>query len=292
MNILRNFCRSLYYEFNTPDTCVEGPQKILPEEIFLKNIFPLLNCFEVAHNISLVSKKWHKLSDDGDLLKFLIYKDIVFKPCDWQNLGLKLDDFQNLEAWDTFPDDIGNILKGLVKSKKAISRIIWMPQGITIGNFGQLFKNKIIREDDDLITYFNREDYYRIDPSIITKFGEIPNQESGFVLMLFEPKSNARFEWISGNILELKTNGISRKPTILETIVCICAFFFKTRKYAYNTLSNNSCQFNEKPICVRIKRYNRFYLEGIFVHFEPEKNKASGQSKNKILRTRSGRRGL
>lgn len=259
-NEVRNFCWSLYYELNAPDTFEEGPQKKIPDDIFLNHIFPLLNCCEVVHKISLVNKKWNKLSDDAALLKYLIYKDIVFKPSDWQkHLGLILDESENQKAWDALPITIGKILKSspLIKHK-----IVWIPKDTTINNFGELFKKALK----------TRTDYYLMNPNIRKELGDVPLEESGFVVMQLQPKRYARFEWVCGNCFDLKMSyNKYRKPTILESIVCISAVNFKTPRDEFWHIYNNHCQVNGAQVTVSLKLFNEgCYLEGISVEYDSE----------------------
>ncbi len=275
---VRNFCWSLYYELNPPDTFVEGPQKNLPDDIFLKHIFPLLNCCEVVHNISLVNRKWKKLSDDEELLKYLIYKDIVFKPSDWQkHLGLDLGFAENQKAWNALPTSIGKILKS---SPHVKLKIVWMPKDTSINNFGQLLK-KAIRKTDD---------YYLMNQNIRKELGDVPLKESGFVVMQLQSKPYEPYEWVCGDVFDLKMSyNQYRKPTILESIVCISAVYFKTRSDQFSYIYNNHCQVNGVQIRVSLKILNEgYYLEGISVELDSEIVKTS----KKAYSSSRGRPGL
>ncbi len=252
---VRNFCMFLYYKINDPENFEEGPQKIVPDDIFLKHIFPLLNCCEVAHNISLVNKKWNVLSDNAELLKYLVYKDIVFKPSDWQkHLGLNLRDAKNQKAWDALPITIGKILKSSPTIKHII---VWMPKCTTINNFGELFK-KATRKATD---------YYLMEPNIRKELGDVPLEESAFVVMQLRQK---RYGWVCGDSFDLKmSDNKFRKPTILESIVCISSVYLKNRRGDFRCIFNNHCQVNGVQVTVSLRRFSQGYLEGISVHYGP-----------------------
>ena len=74
----------------------------LPEEILLK-IFQNLNLQDIFQNIALVNKKFHKISQDSELLKSLALEDIdkyVFE--DFAKILQKASKLEKLQLTDCF----------------------------------------------------------------------------------------------------------------------------------------------------------------------------------------------
>ncbi len=254
MNVYRGLkilYNDIYYNLQNPESLKEGPLKTIPNDVLLLILSQL--GFEKILKLSLVNKNWKIVSDDPALLKYVIYKDKLFNPYKFKlHLGHDLGLSENQKAWESLPNNIGEIFKGpsLFSNKKIgeTHLFAWIPKNANINNIGKLFQGKF--DDPD--------DYHNINPGILKDFGNHSMQESAWIAIKIMPRpKRTPYQRCCGEVLDIKLCQY-RKPKIVEAILCLSFIYFKAKKNfktrnARFSILDTYCQenFNGQPIRVR-----------------------------------------
>ncbi len=231
MNVYRNIKNiysDVYYHFQNPESLQEGSLKSVPNDV-LKHIFSFLS-FEKILKISKINKNWKIVSDDPALLKYVIYRDKLMNPDKFKfHLGYNLGINENKKAWDSLPDNIGEIFKGRIEfQNKKIGEthlFAWIPKNANINNIGKLLKGK----------FTDQNDYHFIGPTILDQFGDEPIKDSSWIAIKIiprRPKATHHYRHC-GQVLDIQF-GNYRKPKIVEAIICLSFLYFsRSKKYHF-----------------------------------------------------------
>lgn len=222
------------------------------DEIFI-NILSYLNLAQI-NNLSLVNKKWKRLTRDPNLLKIAIYREIAFGMDKWvQNFGekmmndiIKLDGNQDASSppLDEFMNDCRKF-EQVFPGERASDHLslVWLPQEFTTNKIGELIKN-----------YFpeNKDGYEKH----ITRLGDVPPR-SGWVIAtkgIFPGSKGKSYEEQMELLDQLAEKGLAdyRPPMEAEAAGCILAQYLEERKN--KTAMSSSYGEDEKwaKICERL----------------------------------------
>jgi len=218
---------------------------LLPNDV-LKIIFDELTLEKVV-SCSVVCKIWKRLVKT--CLKTKIFQEYACSPMLWNEIFGKgaVTHEEILKAYRLLPDNIVKILKSpceIFPGKKIIEThmLVWIPDTIkgkllTLKSFGELIKQKEEFSKNPL-------GYRRIWSSIVLQKGG-KSFNSGWVLMTTEiiPETlNKSYEAQSTLVKSLK--GCYEVPKIAEVVVCIVAYYFKTktRLFSDGQLNYVRCQ--------------------------------------------------
>ena len=203
---------------------------LLPFDV-LKIIFDSLTLEKVV-SCSVVSKLWKQLVKT--CLKDKIFQEYACSPMLWNEIFGRgsVTHEEILKAYRLLPDNIVEILKSpceIFAGKRIIEThmLVWIPDAIegkllTLRSFGELIKQKEEFSKNPL-------GYRRIWSSIILQKGGKPFK-SGWVLMTTDviPETlNKSYEAQSFIVKSLK--GYYDVPKIAEAVVCVVAYYFKTK---------------------------------------------------------------
>ena len=243
-------------------------------EDILKEILTNLDFKVILSTVSLVDKKWNKISDDPFFLKSVIYKN-AFNPEDWgdhfgnETLGAN----DGPLAFEKLPNTIVELYKSdckIFNGQKVCDThlLFWIPENLSIEKYGKLLKHK-----------FNKLDkgYHFLYPKILEEHGRALTKNSGWVMMVNKPIPQNGIKTLSMHcemLNDLNRETIKRYsiPTALEAILCISLKFFYTEEkifyecYTRCQESLNSMVFGNKQIIVGFTKL------GICVTFDYYRN--------------------
>lgn len=202
----------------------------IPQDLLLE-IFSHLN-FNEIEMFGQINKAANALANSPAVLKNRIYHEQAFTPEDWGfYFGKSLKVNEAKVAFQSLPSNIGQIFKSPcpVFPKKLwweTHVIVWIPEGLTLNNFGELLKQKFPR---------NAKGYYRIFDEIVSRYGDMPVEKSGWITMtkFGVPGSLGKsFDHQKLLVKKLKSRDLEsyEVPKTLEVIACFSAQFFKFKK--------------------------------------------------------------
>lgn len=202
------------------------------DEIFI-NILSYLNLAQI-NNLSLVNKKWKRLTRDPNLLKIAIYREIAFGMDKWvQNFGEgmmnnEIEEDGNIDVSslpvDEFISDCRKF-KEIFPTERTLNYLfpLWLPQKFTKNRIGILLKN-----------YFPQNvDGYRSDNALLS--GDVPNARSGWVIAtkIILPGSRDKSYKKQMKMLDkFAKKGLTgyQHPRQTEALGCILAYYLEERE--------------------------------------------------------------
>ena len=197
-------------------------------DILIYNLFTQLNLKECTR-LGSINIRLKSITNEPELLKRKIYFEKTFNPEDWNRFyNLKVED--ELEAWQTLPDTIGEIYKNScqIVPDKNFSKthvVVWIPKGMSINLFQEILKKKLPN---------NPEGFNEVFDGILEKYGDITTDKGEWIIMpkeILPTSAKKKYSFQKNMIRQLNKNHHINYtfPKVLEVIICITSIFFKSK---------------------------------------------------------------
>lgn len=197
-------------------------------DILVHNLFTQLNLKDCLR-LGRINPKLTLMANEPEFLKRKIYLEKTFNPQDWKKFyNLKVED--ELEAWATLPDTIGDIFKSScqIVPDKNFSKthvVVWIPKGMSIHLFQKILKKKLPNNPEGFNDVFN---------GILEKYGDILTEKGEWIIMpreILPASACKKFSFQKNMVRQLNKNHLTHYtfPKMLEAIICITSMYFKSK---------------------------------------------------------------